>query len=132
MFVTFGQSYNHYNVKGTLSDIDSYFHYKEEPVRSTLLFLREHIIHFIPGVTEQWRYGMPFYYYRGKMVCYLWVHKKHKCPYLGIVNGKWISHPDLLLEKRAKMKILLIEPEAPIPVETIDNILKMVFGFHLE
>jgi len=51
------------------------------------------------------------------MFCYLWVHKKYGKPYLGIVEGKKIKHPDLLTEKRARMKILLIDPEKDLPAK---------------
>lgn len=85
-------------------------------------FLREYILKQDDKITEAWRYGMPFFYYDGKMFCYLWTHKKFKLPYIGIVEGKQIEHPDLLLEKRARMKILLIDP-IHIPIETVDEIL---------
>lgn len=71
-----------------LRAIDTYFLQKEEPTKSCLLFLREYILHFNKDITEEWKYGMPFYYYHGKMFCYVWVHKKYKQPYLGIVEGK--------------------------------------------
>ena len=73
---------------------------------------------------------MPFYCYKGKMFCYLWVHKKFKQPYIGIVEGARINHPDLLLEKRARMKILLIDPEKDIPVKRIKAILKEALSFY--
>lgn len=102
--------------------IDEYFLKHEEPTRSCLEFLRGHILKQDGNITEQWRYGMPFYYYKDKMFCYLWTHKKLKLPYIGIVEGKRIDHPDLLLEKRARMKILLIDP-IHIPIATVDEIL---------
>jgi uncharacterized protein YdhG (YjbR/CyaY superfamily) len=84
-----------------LRPIDQYFLDKDEPIKSCLQFLREHILKQDPLITEAWKYGMPFFCYRGKMICYLWVHKKHHQPYLGIVEGKQINHPDLLQEDRA-------------------------------
>ena len=58
------------------------------------------------------------------MFCYLWIHKKFKQPYLGIVEGNKIVHLELLKEKRSRMKILLIDPDRNIPVEKINAILK--------
>ena len=69
---------------------------------------------------------MPFFCYKGKMFCYLWVHKKYDQPYIGIVDGNKIDHPDLLIEKRARMKILLIEPNKNIPQKKIRLILKIL------
>lgn len=113
-----------------LRPIDNYFLQKEEPVKSCLQFLREHILQLDSNITEAWKYGMPFYCYKGKMFCYLWVHKKFLQPYIGIVEGKKISHPDLLQEKRARMKILLLDPGKNIPVKKIDTILKQALHFY--
>jgi hypothetical protein len=107
-----------------MREIDNYFLQKEEPVKSYLLFLRDHILSFDKDITEAWKYGMPFFCYNGKMFCYLWVHKKHHHPYLGIVEGKRIDHPQLIQEKRARMKILLFDPLKDVPVKTINSILK--------
>ena len=64
------------------------------------------------------------------MFCYLWVHKKYEQPYIGIVEGKRIDHPDLLLEKRARMKILLIDSKKNIPLKKIGAIFKIVLNLY--
>ncbi|MFD0997846.1 DUF1801 domain-containing protein [Ohtaekwangia kribbensis] len=104
--------------------IDLYFHEKEEPVKSFMLALRSVILRFDPHITEQWKYGMPFYCYNNKMFCYLWIHKKYKQPYIGIVEGSGVDHPLLIQEKRARMKIMLLDPTKDVPVKTISTILK--------
>jgi hypothetical protein len=103
--------------------IDVYFLEKEEPVRSCLLYLRTHIGGFDTDITEEWKYKMPFYYYKGKMLCYLWTNKRNGAPYIGIVDGNKMNRPELLSEKRNRMKILPIDPIAEIPVALIDSIL---------
>jgi hypothetical protein len=103
--------------------IDEYFMQKNEPIKSYLQFLRTHILQLDTNITEAWKYGMPFYCYNDKMFCYLWVHKKYHRPYIGIVEGKKIEHPDLIIEKRARMKILLLDPNEDIPIKKIDSIL---------
>lgn len=113
-----------------LRPIDNYFLQKEEPVKSCLQFLRAHILKYDPNITEAWRYGMPFYLYKGKRFCYLWVHKKYQEPYLGIVDGNKIDQPDLIVEKRARMKILLIDPTKNIPVRKINLILKTLLDLY--
>jgi hypothetical protein len=41
-----------------------------------------------------------------------------------------LNHPDLLQEKRKRMKILFIDPHKNIPVKKIDEILKLLtLGF---
>ena len=83
-----------------LRSIDDYFSRREEPIRSCLQSLRDHILGFSPHLQEQMKYGMPFFNYKGKMACYLWVHKKYRQPYLGIVEGRQMCHPDLLSGKK--------------------------------
>lgn len=113
-----------------LRPIDNYFLQKDEPVKSCLQFLREHILQQDSNITEAWKYGMPFYCYKGKMFCYLWVHKKYHQPYIGIVEGKRIDHPDLLQEKRARMKIFLLDANKDIPLKKVNAILKEVMAIY--
>ena len=113
-----------------MRETDNFYLQKDEPVKGCLLFLRNHILNHDKNITEAWKYGMPFFCYKGKMLCYLWVHKKNRLPYLGIVKGKQIAHPQLIIEDRAKMKILLFDPERDIPVETIDYILKEAISLY--
>ena len=107
-----------------MRELDNFYLQHDEPIKGTLLALRDIILQQDKEVTNAWKYGMPFFCYKGKMFCYLWLHKKHKEPYIGIVEGKKINHPDLLQEKRARMKILLIDPDKNIPVRKINSILK--------
>lgn len=113
-----------------LRPIDEFFIKLEEPFKSTMLFLRDYIPTLSDDITEEWKYKLPFFYYKGKMFCYMWIHKKYKQPYLGIVQGGKINHPDLLKEDRARMKILLINPEEDIPVEKIKEILEEAMTFY--
>ena len=106
-----------------MRDIDNYFLKQEEPAKGCLLFLRDYILTYEEGITEAWRYRMPFYLCNGKRFCYLWVQKKTQIPYLGIVDGKRIHHPDLIQEDRSRMKILLIDPQKDIPLKTLRLVL---------
>lgn len=107
-----------------LSPLDAWYDKQEEPVKSCLQFLRAEILAADPELSEAWKYGMPFFCYRGKMFCYFWLHKEHGWPYMGIVDGKLIDHPDLLLEKRARMKILPIDAHKNIPMKKFRALLK--------
>ncbi len=113
-----------------LRAIDSFFFNKEEPVKSCFLFLRAHILHFNQNITEAWKYGMPFFCYSGKMFFYLWVDKKTHRPYIGIVEGRKLEHPLLVLEKRARIKTMQIDANGDIPVEMIDEILGRALVFY--
>lgn len=113
-----------------LNPIDNYFLQKEEPFKSCLQFLRQHILKFDSNITERWQYGMPFFYYKENRFCYLWVHKKFRQPYIGIVDGNKINHPDLILEKRSRMKIFLLDAEKDLPLRKINLILKETLAFY--
>src|ERR1700761_706905 len=113
-----------------LRPIDEFFLRQEEPAKSCLHFLRQHILAKSQYITEEWKYGMPFYCFKGKMFCYLWVHKKYQQPYIGFVAGSLLKDPDLLSEKRARMKILLIDPARDIPVKKIDKLLTILIDFY--
>lgn len=111
-----------------LRPIDNYFLQKDEPVKSCLQFLRDFILNYDNNITEDWKYGMPFYCYKGKMFCYLWVHKKTHNPYIGIVEGRKIDHPLLVIEKRARMKIMQLDAGQDVPVDIINEIMGMAIN----
>ncbi len=113
-----------------LKPADDWFLKQEEPARACLQFLRSYILQLDENISEAWKYGMPFFCYKGKMCCYLWVHKKYKQPYLGIVEGNLVNHPDLVIEKRARMKILLLDPAKDLPVKKINSILEQVLKLY--
>ncbi len=113
-----------------MKPIDNYFLQHAEPTKGCLLFLRAHLLQCAPGITEEWKYSMPFYYYHGKRFGYLWVSKKHLQPYIGLVDGHQLKHPSLLQEKRTRMKVLLIDPAKDIPIKTINMVLKEVLALY--
>lgn len=113
-----------------IREIDNYYLQKEEPVKSCLLALREIILRYNNDITEAWKYRMPFFCYKGKMFCYVWVHKKTLQPYLGIVEGRKINHPKLIQENRSRMKIMFMDPTKDLPLKTIHEIFKMAIAFY--
>lgn len=111
-------------------ELDQYYLHKPEPLKSTLLALRELILRFDDRLEEAWKYRMPFFCYKGKMFCYLWVDKKTNAPYIGIVEGRKIDHPKLQGGDRARMKILPIDMRKDLPVRTIHTVLKQALTFY--
>ena len=68
---------------------------------------------------------MPFFYYQGKMLCYIWKRKDQlETPYLGFMDGKAINHPSLKLEKRKRVMTIDINPLEDIEIELIHTLLK--------
>ena len=112
------------------SDLDNFYLKHKESARGCLLVLRDIILKHNNEITAEWKYKLPFFYFKGKMLCYLWIHKKYKNPYIGFVDGNLIAHADLLQEKRARMKILLIDQNEDLPVDKINAILKQAILVH--
>lgn len=107
-----------------MNESETFFLEKDEPLRSTLLTLRDIILKQDKDITCEWKYRMPFFCYRRKMFCYLWVNKKTNQPYIGFVEGKKINHPALISEKRSRMMILEVNSDDELPLEMIINILQ--------
>lgn len=103
--------------------LSNYYLGQDEPQKSCLLALRSIILKQDKEVSETVKYGMPCFCYKKKMFCYLWTEKKSGKPYILMVEGKHLNHPELRQEKRSRMKILLIEPMEDLPIETIELIL---------
>jgi Domain of unknown function (DU1801) len=110
--------------------IDQFYQSQQEPIKSCLLALSAIILQQDKEVSAEWKYGMPFFCYKGKMFCYLWVHKKYPQPYIGVVEGKHIDHPDLLTEKRSRIKIMLFNPDEDLPIKTIETILQQALNLY--
>ncbi|MEZ0005561.1 hypothetical protein ABH942_000918 [Flavobacterium sp. 28YEA47A] len=107
-----------------IQEIDNFYLKQPEPHQSCLLALKNIILSQDAEVTNVLKYGMPMFCYKQKMFCYLWIHKKYKQPYIGFVEGKHLDDPELLAEKRSRMKILLFDPNQDLPIEKIENLLK--------
>lgn len=103
---------------------DNYFLEQEEPAKSCLMALRDIILAADKELTTAWKYRMPMFCYGGKMFCYIWLDKKTKEPYIGIVEGNQLNHPMLEQGKRSRMKILRVNPNEDLPIDTINSILK--------
>lgn len=113
-----------------LRPLDNYYFEHDAEISSCLQFLREYILRLDENITEALKYGMPFFCYKQKMCCYLWVHKKYKQPYIGIVEGKWMTNPHLIQENRARMKILLIDQNKDLPMDIITAVLEEMLALY--
>jgi hypothetical protein len=114
-----------------MNAFDQFFLQQPEPNKSCLLALKAIVLHQHPEMTTAWKYGMPFFCFKSRMFCYLWVHKKTGQPYLGFVEGKHLHHPLLIQEKRARMKIMLFDAETDLPIETITHLLQEMITLYI-
>ena len=115
-----------------LSEIDNFYLKQEEPLKSTLITLKQIIFSLDNNITNSLKYKMPFFCYKGKMFCYFWIDKKTKEPYIGLVEGNRINHPLLEKGNRARIKIFRISMHRDIPIDTIKEILNIALNFYRE
>ncbi len=113
-----------------LTAFDQFFEKIEEPIRSHFMGLSQIILNFDGTIESTVKYGMPFFSYKKKMLCYLWMDKKTNEPYIGFVKGKEINHPDLIQGTRKKMCILNIDSNTDFPVLKIEEILTLALQLY--
>lgn len=111
-------------------ELHNYYLNKEEPNKSCLLALRSIILEQDPDITETRKWGMPCFCYKKKMFCYLWTDKKTDRPYILMVEGKHLDHPELEEGDRSRMKIFNVNPDKDLPVETIEDMLQKALDLY--
>jgi hypothetical protein len=115
-----------------IRELDQFYEKREEPNRSCFLALRAIILEQDEAVSETKKYGMPCFYYKGKMFCYLWMDKKTAEPYLLMVEGAYLEHSRLEAGIRKRMKILRVNPNKDLEVTLIEEVLKDALDLYRE
>lgn len=113
-----------------LSGLDNFYFRNSNEVNDCLLALRTVILDQDELITTELKYRMPFFCYRGKMFCYLWLDTQNGKPYIGFVEGKHLEHPDLIAGERARMKILYVEPNEDLPMEKLTGLLEQALDLY--
>lgn len=107
-----------------MNPLQEYYSRIEEPHQTLLLFLRKKILESDEkNITETLSFGLPFFKYKKKMLCYFYYSKKHKKYYISFYHGDRLDYPELISEGRKKFKILLLDENEDLPVEFILKIL---------
>jgi hypothetical protein len=106
-----------------LSALDNFYLQQEKSTRDCLLAVKSIILKHNNLIIHEWKYKLPFFCYKGKMLCYIWFHKKYKKPYLGFYNGFLIKNDDLIAENRSRIKIFLFDIDKDLQVDKINTIL---------
>ncbi|MDX6189451.1 DUF1801 domain-containing protein [Flavobacterium sp. Fl-318] len=114
-----------------MKEVDNFYERQEEPLREVLLALKEIILKQDEDISNVLKYGMPFFCYKGKMFCYLWIHKKNKQPYIGIVEGKHFDESFLIQESRSRMKIMMLSSNEDLPIDRIEKIVQKAIKLYM-
>jgi len=113
-----------------VDELQNYYQNKIEPNKSCLLALRTIILNQDKNITETRKWGMPCFCYKKMMFCYLWTDKKTDEPYILMVEGKYLDHPELEVGDRTRMKIFRVNPNKDIPVKTIERIMQNALALY--
>ncbi len=100
-----------------------------EPTRGCLLALKDLILRLDPNITQQRKFQIPFFYYKDKKLCFLWVHKKQ--PLIGFVEDKTIYPKKDGIKRKDKMETMYFDANADIPIKLImSNLKKTIKLYH--
>ena len=113
-----------------LTNHENYYLKQEEPDKSCLLALKDFILGLDHNITPEWKYGLPFFYYKKKMFCYFWKDKKTHEPYVGICKGSEIEHPKLEAGDRKRIKIFRVDPTKDIDINGLQEILSEAMALY--
>ena len=104
--------------------VDSYINARSATVRETLNRLRAFVRATLPEVTEGMKYGAPvFFTPGGKPVIYLYGGKDHAN--LGFLHGAELDDPEQVLKgSGVSGRHIKFFPDDPIPVETVEELLR--------
>ena len=109
-----------------MNPLEEYYFRQKEPARSLLLYLREKFLESDSDITETLIFGLPFFKYKKKMLCYFTFHKKYQQYYISFNHGKKLAFPELIQEDRKLFKILLLDENEDLPMDLIFEILDEV------
>lgn len=107
-----------------MNSTDAFFEKQEEPNRGVFLFLKKFIINYHSEITLHKKWGLPYFYFKGKPLCYLWKDKKTNQPYISFAKGLQLTNAALIQGDRKIFKILPINPNKDIDVDLIQKILE--------
>ena len=107
-----------------MTELEQFYENQPPELREVYLALRQIILKQDENITAEWKYKLPFFYYKGKMLCYLWYHKSFKMPYISIMDANLLRDERLLMEDRKRAGILLINPNEELQIDLIEEILQ--------
>lgn len=96
---------------------DAYYFKQPEPYQGCLLALKEIILNVSPHIGHRRMFQIPFFFYKDKKLCFLWVHRKKLL--LGFVEDKNIYKKVPGQRRKSKMTMLEIDPNADLPMKKI-------------
>jgi hypothetical protein len=106
-----------------MKPVDHFYLNLLEPDRSFWVSTRDFILSYHPDFTLEWKYKLPFFYFKGKPFCYMWRDAKSMQPYVGFARSNRVEHPLLIQGNRKKMKVLYLDINKDLPIVTLKEIM---------
>ena len=91
-----------------MNPVEQYILNQREPLQSIMLYIRQ-IIMEIPNMEEKYKYKIPFYYYKGKPICYLNILKETNYVDLSFWDGFKLSDKYNLLKGNNRKMVKSLE-----------------------
>ena len=98
-------------------ELENYYLRQPEPFQGCLLALRNLILKVDDRITHERKYQIPFFYFKGKKLCFLWVNKKKLL--IGFIVDKNIYPVVAGIKRKDDFETMQIDPNADLPVKII-------------
>ena len=109
-----------------MTELEAFYEKQNPEIREVYLALRSIILNYDEHITAEWKFKLPFFYYKKKMLCFLWFHNRFKKPYISFMDANLLNDSRLLMEDRKRAGILLIDPQKDIPKDLVKEILDLL------
>jgi len=110
------------------AELDNYYLNHSEPIQGCLLALKHIILNTDSHISETRKYQVPFFYYKSKKLCFLWVNRKKLL--LGFVTDKTIYPVVDGLRRKDGMEMVQIDPNKDLPIDMISEKLHQLINIY--
>lgn len=112
--------------------IDNFYRRQSEENQEVFLAIRHFLKSYHVKIEETMKYGLPYFLYDSKMLCYFWKDKKTNEPYVGFAKGKFLEHHKLIQGDRKLVKVFHLNPNKDLPIKEFREVLDLAIGFYKE
>jgi len=103
-------------------ELENYYLKQPEPIQSCLLALKTIVLNTSPAITHERKFQIPFFCYKGKKLCFLWVNKKRLL--MGFVKDSSVLPKPETGRRKNEFETMVIDPDKDIPVRLIAALLR--------
>jgi len=97
--------------------LEDYYLRQPEPFQGCLLALKHIILNLDERITHERKYQIPFFYFEGKKLAFLWMNRKKLM--LGFVTDKSIYPSKDGIKQKDRLEMIQIDPNIDLPMEMI-------------